>query len=166
VSRLGAADLADVRCSTAPETFDADLRALLCRQDLDPEAFRYWQADMCSLPRHFFTISHAREAQFRLATTDADDCRRLHVDRRRLRLICTYQGPGTQWLADAQVNRTALAQCAPNDAVLRHGEPSQFEPFWVGLMQGDPGNNGQGLVHRSPPIAGSGQVRVLFCMDC
>jgi hypothetical protein len=35
-------------------------------------------------------------------------------------------------------------------------------------MKGDtyPGNAGRGLVHRSPSIEGSGQTRVLFCLDC
>jgi hypothetical protein len=36
----------------------------------------------------------------------------------------------------------------------------------VGIMRGDPANQGQGLVHRSPPVSGSGQTRVLFCVDC
>ncbi|MEW8312966.1 MAG: DUF1826 domain-containing protein [Candidatus Thiodiazotropha taylori] len=42
-----------------------------------------------------------------------------------------------------------------------------FEPFWVGIMKGNayPGNAGQGLVHRSPQISGSGKTRVLFCLD-
>jgi hypothetical protein len=34
-------------------------------------------------------------------------------------------------------------------------------------MKGEvfPGNQGMGLVHRSPPIAGTGETRVLFCLD-
>jgi hypothetical protein len=57
---------------------------------------------------------------------------------------------------------------APNEHIIRFGEPSRFEPFWVGILKGDafPGNAGRGLVHRSPQIAGSGRTRVLFCLDC
>jgi hypothetical protein len=101
-------------------------------------------------------------------TTDDDDCRRYHVDRTHLRLLCTYRGPGTEWLTNDQVERLAQASGAPNEEIIRFGEPSQFEPFWVGILKGDafPGNARHGLVHRSPPIKGSGQTRVLFCLDC
>ena len=104
----------------------------------------------------------------RLKTTESDDCRRFHVDRTRLRLLCTYQGPGTEWLTDAQVDRAAQRSGAPNEDIVRFGHPSCFRPFWVGVMKGDAYSNnaGRGLVHRSPPIAGSGQARVLFCLDC
>jgi len=79
-----------------------------------------------------------------------------------------YRGPGTEWLTDVQVDRVAQASGAPNECIIRFGEPSQFDSFWVGVMKGNayPGNAGRGLVHRSPPIAGSGQTRVLFCLDC
>ncbi len=52
--------------------------------------------------------------------------------------------------------------------IIRFGEPSEIAPFWVGILKGSkyPGSAGQGLVHRSPPIAESGQTRVVFCLDC
>ena len=104
----------------------------------------------------------------RLETTDTSKCHRFHVDRTRLRLLCTYRGPGTEWLTDAQVDRTALNNGSTNEDIIRCGSPHRFAPFWVGIMKGNayPGNAGRGLVHRSPPIASSGQTRVLFCLDC
>jgi len=52
-------------------------------------------------------------------------------------------------------------------SILRHGHPARMETGWVGLMKGEvfPGNQGLGLVHRSPPIADTGETRVLFCLD-
>jgi hypothetical protein len=96
-----------------------------------------------------------------------DGCRRFHVDHTRLRLLCTYRGPGTEWLAHDQVDRQALAAHQPNDAILRHGQPRHLEPFWVGVLKGErfPGNAGRGLVHRSPPVADTGTTRVLVCLD-
>ncbi len=168
LSPLQAAHLSDARCCTSPASFDDDLCALLGQQDLDPLAFKSWRIDLGRLAVLFFGISEGRDVALRLETTEDDACRRFHVDSTRLRLLCTYRGPGTEWLTDAQVDRVAQASGAPNDCIIRVGEPSRFEPFWVGVMKGDayPGNVGHGLVHRSPPIAGSGQTRVLFCLDC
>ncbi|AGA91241.1 Protein of unknown function (DUF1826) [Thioflavicoccus mobilis 8321] len=168
VARLQAADLPDIRCRTSPPTFDADMGALLTGQGLDPKIFGAWRADLRRLADLFFAFCAGREVTTRLETTDVDGCPRFHVDRTHLRLLCTYRGPGTEWLTDAQVDRDAQASGASNTHIIRFGEPSRLEPFWVGILKGDayPGNAGRGLVHRSPPIAGSGQTRVLFCLDC
>jgi hypothetical protein len=168
LSLLRASHLPDVRCRTSPASFDDDVSGLLTQQSLDPVAFKHWRADLRRLADLFFSVSGGRDVVLRLETTDDDGCRRYHVDRTHLRLLCTYRGPGTEWLTDAQVDRTAQAGGAPNESIVRFGEPSRFEPFWVGILKGDayPGNAGRGLVHRSPQIAGTGQTRVLFCMDC
>ena len=168
LSNLQASHLPDVRYPTSLDSFDDDVCTLLQQQDLDPLAFSNWRIDLRRLADLYFSISDNRDVTMRLVTTDDDDCRRFHVDRTHLRLLCTYRGPGTEWLTDAQVDRLAQSTGAPNEDIIRFGEPSQFEPFWVGVMKGDafPGNVGHGLVHRSPSIAGSGQTRVLFCLDC
>lgn len=168
VAALSATDLPDIRCRTSSTTFDEDIGALLKGQDLDPQAFSGWLADLRGLADLFFAVCAGRDVTARLETTDADGCRRFHVDRTHLRLLCTYRGPGTEWLTNAQVDRDAQGNGAPNERIVRFGEPSWFEPFWVGILKGDayPGNVGRGLVHRSPPIAGSGQTRLLFCLDC
>ncbi|MDJ0892648.1 MAG: DUF1826 domain-containing protein [Gammaproteobacteria bacterium] len=165
---LKASHLPDVRCWTSSTSFDDDVSTLLQQQGLDPFAFKNWRTDLRRLADAFLSISEGRDVALRLETTDDDGCRRFHVDRTHLRLLCTYRGPGTEWLTDAQVDREAQRTGAPNERIIRFGKPSRFEPFWVGILKGDayPGNAGRGLVHRSPPIAGSGQTRVLFCLDC
>jgi len=126
-----------------------------------------WVADMAQLLGHFFELIASLETphsvRLRIESLADDACRRFHVDRSRLRLLCTYRGPGTEWLAEDQVNRHALATHQPNERILRFGEPRRLEPFWVAVMKGDrfPGNAGRGLVHRSPPIAGTGRRRLL-----
>ncbi|NQX90206.1 MAG: DUF1826 domain-containing protein [Halioglobus sp.] len=166
VSRLHASSLRDVRCPTSPDAFDADVCALMLHQGTDPVAFNSLRADMGQLVNLFSRFSEGRDLTFRLFTTDGDDCRRFHLDRRNLRLLCTYQGPGTEWLTAAQVDRKALACCKPNRSVIRFGAPSRFKSFWVGILRGDPDNTGRGQVHRSPPNAESGDSRVVFCLDC
>lgn len=165
---LDASDLPDLRRPTSPDSFDDDVSALLRRRNLDPSRFVHWRSDLARLAALFFAVSSDLGVTLRLETTSEDGCRRFHVDRTRLRLLCTYRGPGTEWLSDAQVDRVAQAGGARNDGIIRFGAPSRFQPCWVGILKGDayPGNAGHGLVHRSPPIAGTGQTRVLFCMDC
>jgi hypothetical protein len=168
LSALRASDLPDVRCRTSPTSFDDDVSMLLIQSGLDPIRFKYWRDDLRGLADLFFSVSGGRDVVLRLETKDDDGCRRFHIDRTHLRLLCTYRGLGTEWLTNAQVDRDAQANGASNERIIRFGEPSRFEPFWVGILKGSayPGNARRGLVHRSPSIAGSGQTRVLFCLDC
>ncbi len=165
VSVLEARQLPDSRVPTTLESFDDDICAHLQRHRLNPAGFEHFRADLQLLADHFAGVSGGRALKFRLVTTDDDNCRRFHVDTRHMRMLCTYRGPGTEWLTDEQVDRDALLSGAPNEAVIRFGRPSHFEPFWVGIFRGETGSSGNGLVHRSPPIEGSGQTRVLFCLD-
>lgn len=165
VSALKASQLPEGRYLTTLATFDDDIGAVLRAHGLEPEDLKHFRADLNRLAKHFFSLSPGRHVKFRLVTTDGDNCRRFHVDTRYLRLLCTYQGPGTEWLSNEQVDRGALYSGAPNEAIIRSGEPSAMQAFWVGIMKGELEKDGNGLVHRSPPIAGSGQTRVLFCLD-
>lgn len=143
---------------------------------LDPAGYASWIDDIALLVARFLRIagkvadSHgvpSRPVTLRLETLSSDGCRRFHVDRCRLRLLCTYRGPGTEWLPSARADRAALAGGAGNDEILRGGEPSHLQPFWAAITKGErfPGNTVGGLIHRSPSIAGRGQTRVLVCID-
>lgn len=167
LSSLQATDLPDVRCATSLVSFDDDVCTLLQQHGLDPLAFKNWRNDLHRLAELYFSVSKNNKVTLRLVTTDDDDCRRFHVDRTQLRLLCTYRGPGTEWLHNNQVDRLAQSTGAPNDDIIRFGDSSVFEPFWAGILKGSayPGNAEHGLVHRSPQISCSGKTRVLFCLD-
>ncbi len=165
ISSLKANDLRDERHHTSLASFDEDVCTLMRQQGLDPQKFRNLRFDLQHLTDLLAAITRSNKFIFRLVTIANDECSRFHLDRAPLRLITTYQGPGTEWLPDRQVDRAALARSASNEAVTRFGSPSRFEQFWVGIMKGDPRKSGQGLVHRSPPVAGTGQIRVLFSLD-
>lgn len=167
VSCLGATDLPDTRYSTSADSFDKDIASVLREHGLDPESFSHWRDDLGRLAEHYFQLRGGRQVTLRLVTTGDYGCRRFHVDRTHLRLLCTYRGPGTEWLPDAQVDRAAQSTGAPNEEIIRFGEPSRFSTFWVGLLKGSayPGNDGHGLVHRSPSVECTDPTRVLFCLD-
>ena len=67
-------------------------------------------ADVSWLIGAFACLVDARRVGLRLRVLDGAMCPRFHVDHVPLRLICTYAGPGSEWVAapDAlQVNRLA-----------------------------------------------------------
>lgn len=84
----------------------------------------------------------------RARNANASMCPRFHVDHIPLRLLCTYLGPGTQWLDEAKAG--CAARIGDRD---RHGVVRQAEPGDLVLLKGDGWheNEGGGAVHRSPP---------------
>ena len=86
----------------------------------------------------------------RLDVVTTNACRRFHVDNTTARLLCTYRGAGTQ-LAQPGAE-TAPLSVSPGSAVLLRGRR------W-------PGEEQTTLLHRSPPIAGTGETRLLAVID-
>ena len=160
-------DLPDVRSHCTLNNFDAAVTGLMANQGLSPDLFKHWRGDLLNIARVYFPLTKGRRVTMRLETTDQDGCPRFHTDRTHLRLLCTYLGPGTEWLRDDQADREAQLAGAPNREILITDKPSQLGRFWVGLLKGSafPGNSLNGLIHRSPPSQGSGITRVLFCLD-
>ncbi|MDQ3231597.1 MAG: DUF1826 domain-containing protein [Pseudobdellovibrionaceae bacterium] len=108
-----------------------------------------------------------REFQLTLARPVDQMCPIFHVDKVSLRLIVTLQGPGTEWLANEDVDRKRLRK-GSNHKVVREGALiQQLRTFQVGLMKGDeyPGNFGRGLVHRSPEPEPHAESRWFFRLD-
>lgn len=98
-------------------------------------------------------------------------CPRLHVDRVGIRMLCTYRGSGTEWVEDASVDRRFLGAAGGGrsdevSGLLRPGyRIESVPPFDVALLKGSlwQGNDGRGIVHRSPAV---GQApRVLVALD-
>lgn len=101
-----------------------------------------------------------------VATTEAM-CPRFHVDRVVLRGVMTYLGPGTQYVANHEVDRSALGiPYVGAPPVERKG--AVIWAAQVGdlvLLKGEnwPNNTGRGAVHRSPPVpAGTKRLVVTF----
>jgi len=98
----------------------------------------------------------------RLARVGHAMCPGWHIDRVGIRLICTYQGPGTQWLDDQGAGRRELR-------LVRRGEGAfiQAAPGEVVLLKGAlwQGNERHGAVHRSPEIAAGAGARTLITLD-
>ena len=104
----------------------------------------------------------------RLRLMNAAMCPRFHCDKLPVRMVTTYVGAGSEWLPEFAVNRQGLGAPTPDKPdVLR--EPSVIRalaPGDLALLKGDgwAGNEGRGLVHRSPAVASGGR-RLLLTID-
>ncbi|MBM4375533.1 MAG: DUF1826 domain-containing protein [Deltaproteobacteria bacterium] len=133
------------------------------------EPARTWLTlDVAGLIARLSLLADARRLRVSLGAVRTDQCRKFHVDYVRYRLITTYVGPGTEWVPDAAVRREALdhppdCPCDANKEIvqdasaIRHAVPGE-----VIVMKGALHRNHHGAVHRSPPIEGTGRVRVVL----
>ncbi|WP_142848071.1 DUF1826 domain-containing protein [Telmatospirillum sp. J64-1] len=122
-------------------------------------------ADLEQLVGTFCGLTGASAARLRVDHITNDACRFFHFDYVALRMLCTYDGAGTQWLPEEALDRSGLGK-GDNRLVCRDRRAIQhLRPWWVGVMKGAhwPGNDAP-LVHRSPPLT-PGQSRVFVAID-
>ena len=110
------------------------------------------RGDIAALTRLFADIGGLRSVDVRLETVKGDACWKFHVDQVAFRLICTYSGPGTQYVPP-ECGRQAIAQ--QRDYT---GPVAMLEAYDVAVFKGAQASGHDGIVHRSPPILGSGHV--------
>ncbi len=121
-------------------------------------------ADVAWLAQAYGCLLGARRIGLRLRVLDRTMCPRFHVDDVPLRLVTTHAGVGSQWLAEGAMCRSGLGDSAAepgHDAAVQ-----QLGCGHVALFKGEKwlGNEGNGLVHRSPPMEGA-ERRLLLTMD-
>lgn len=112
------------------------------------------------------------EVGLRLQVLDRAMCPRFHIDRLGCRLVCTYSGPGTQWLYNSDVDRSKLGKGNMGLGDEKSGvytDPAsiqQVKQSDVVLLKGDGwfNNEGSGIVHRSPAISKNNK-RIVVTMD-
>jgi hypothetical protein len=114
--------------------------------------------DIALLVRLVAPIIGRETVSVRLEAIAGDACRRFHADRIPLRLIVTYRGPGTEWVDEAELPTGGDPRHPPAEAV------RQVPAGAVALFTGSLGSD-RPLLHRSPPITGTGAVRLLLCID-
>lgn len=109
----------------------------------------------------------------RLEVVSRAMCPRFHVDRTGIRLLCTWRGPGTEWLEEAGAERSRLGAgaCGLDDAcsglILDPRRIGQVAPYAITLLKGESwqGNAGHGVIHRSPAVPTDAAPRVLLALD-
>jgi hypothetical protein len=115
---------------------------------------RDWlQKDIVSLATLFSGLIDARFLRLRLDVVTTNACRKFHIDAITSRLVCTYRGTGTQYGITTDSN-----------------DPSRVFTVQTGspiLLRGTlwPAKPNSGLLHRSPPIEGTGETRLVLVLD-
>ena len=118
--------------------------------------------DISSIVNMFCKIFDLKQFWLRLDAINYPMCPRFHVDKVKCRLVTTYVGSGTQWLPHHLVNRSKLGHGNEGKADDKSGlftdnkDIKQLDTGHVALLKGESwdGNQGAGLVHRSPNVEG------------
>lgn len=133
-----------------------------------PQRLRLAQ-DMASLAFLFARIAGLARVQIRLDAVLHEACPLFHVDSVPLRLLCTYVGAGTEWLADGDADHGELGLRgrsidAANAAIRGDARVRTVPSGWVAICKGRRyGDATPGVVHRSPDPAGV--PRLLLVID-
>ncbi|MEP6017184.1 MAG: DUF1826 domain-containing protein [Paracoccaceae bacterium] len=109
--------------------------------------------DITSLANIFVDLMQARFLRLRLDVVTTNACRKFHIDAITSRLVCTYRGTGTQYGISSDGNDPKHVFTVQTGApILLRGT------LW-------PEQPPSGLLHRSPPIEGTGETRLVLVLD-
>ena len=154
VDRLDPARLPRARLILRPAAV-RDAVTALCDDAGTPEGTERTKLvdDVAALADIFSGLMRASFLRLRLDVVTTNACRKFHIDAVTARLICTYRGTGTQYGLSTDGAGPRRVFTVPTGApILLRGT------LW-------PENPRAGLLHRSPPIDGTGETRLVLVLD-
>ena len=109
--------------------------------------------DVAAMADIFAKLMQAQWLRLRLDLITTNACKKFHVDAVTARLVCTYRGTGTQY------GNTEGGRDPKSIFTVPTGSPI--------LLRGTrwPEQPPSGVRHRSPPIEGSGETRLVLVLD-
>ncbi len=109
--------------------------------------------DIAALAHIFAELMRVEHLLLRLDVVASNACRKFHKDAVSARLICTYRGTGTQYGFSTETGTPQRIYTVPTGSpILLRGS------LW-------PEGSGANLLHRSPPIEGTGETRLVAVLD-
>lgn len=154
IDGLDPSQLPKARLILRPHAVPDAVRHLCDIAGLEDTAERRWlEEDVSDLVARFAQMMQAPYLRVRLDVINTNACRKFHIDAIHARLICTYRGTGTQYgiSTDGQ-DPTRVFTVATGAPMIMRGT------LW-------PQTPPSGLLHRSPPIAGTGETRLVLVLD-
>lgn len=145
---LGQVD--DVRLTTSADRLEDDLSVALDEAAYPPSPWLL--ADIQKLAQAQAGLTQSSGVEIRLEVVESNSCYKFHADYVTCRLITTYIGKGTQWI-EARYRE----EPEPPIQQLSVGE--------VGFFKGRLWQDSPTILHRSPPIGGTGEQRLLLVID-
>jgi hypothetical protein len=143
--------------------------------DSETRATERLARDASSIHEAFRKLVDGKPTVAQIEIVTSDKCKRFHCDFKQIRAVCTYVGPGTEWVDELDLNRASLAihdhagnfelqnaRIVPDERTIKRATPGD-----VVFLKGEsyPGNQGRGAVHRSPPIEQAGLKRLVLTLD-
>ena len=115
---------------------------------------RDWlMSDIAAMADSFAAVLASPYVRLRLDVVTTNACRKFHVDAIIARLVCTYRGTGTQYGTSLDgEDPTHISTVPTGSPILLRGK------LWAPQPSRD-------LLHRSPPIEGTGESRLLLVLD-
>ena len=109
--------------------------------------------DVTKLAKVFANLMKTAHLRLRFDVVTTNSCKKFHIDRITARLLCTYRGTGTQYgfSIDGPEPDHILTVPTGSPIVLR------------GSLWPEPPKSG--ILHRSPPIEGTGEYRSILVLD-
>ncbi|MEP2990340.1 MAG: DUF1826 domain-containing protein [Parasphingorhabdus sp.] len=154
LSKLNLDSIADVRFTASVDALPDALSDALDEADHQRGSARdILHKDILVLANRFAQVMETEYVEIRLEHITTNACRKFHTDYVTARLITTYLGQGTEWLDSDE-----------------HGnsEPSNVQQMRTGdvaLFKGRLWSSHAPAVHRSPPIEGTGEERLVLVIN-
>ena len=160
LEQADAANLPYIRILVEPGDLRPALEPLLDECGLPADDMRDLLIDdIGGLVSAFAGITGIGRVDVRLERINHDSCWRFHRDTVETRLVTTYRGPTTEWVQPADADRAISEQREYDGPMERLGDHD------VAIFNGKWAGPDRGIVHRSPPIAGTGVTRLLLCLN-
>lgn len=154
IDQLAPGQLPALRIVTPPERV-RDVVEMACDAANTPDCAERDQliSDVVELSKLFNAVMKAPYLRVRLDVVDNNACRKFHIDHVVARLICTFRGHATQYGLREETGDPKIVHEAPlGSPIFLRGER------W-------PNDVRSKIVHRSPPIAGTGETRLVLVFD-
>lgn len=137
-----------------PDEVIARAEAAIARSGLACRQTKSWLlADIDGLVHRLGRVAGYGHVHARLMCVTRDACRYFHVDAVPMRLMCSYLGPGTQWVAPSVAGPECIGPSGTERLLADREVIQQVQTGAVAVFRGRTGpRHTRPLVHRSPPI--------------
>jgi len=135
-----------------------EIKKILIREIDSSQEVACLSKDISEIVKIFCMLFNVNSVWLRLDAIDKPMCPRFHADYLKCRLVSTYKGPATQWIPHNLVNHSKLGSGNEGKSdkesglFLKDEDIKQLKIGDIGLLKGEAweGNQGGGIVHRSP----------------
>ena len=149
----------EFRCKGTVQDISKRIKEAFCAQC--PEL----HLDFIELIELFKDVTGAEEFKFFLHTVTTDMCRKFHTDINDLRMLCTYAGPGTLWVAEDDNSSKSQSQSSSHEVSIDKDSIHQVKTGNVAILKGALYPNSNPAIHRSPSISKNAETRLLLRID-